>query len=244
MNKNREFEGSIRSTGRPKLVVFDMAGTTVRDDGGAVNRCLRDALASTTGIVATEEAVNVVMGFPKPEALRRLLSANGVAVPEIEATIATAHADFVQRMKQYYAESPSVGAISGAEDTFAALRTAGIKVGLDTGFSRDIADIILMRLGWHEGDQIDASITSDEVSRGRPFPDMVQNLMVRFGITDAARVAKVGDTPSDLQEGTAAGCGWVIGVTESGSHTTQQLSDWPHTDLVPSLRSLPKLFGI
>jgi phosphoglycolate phosphatase-like HAD superfamily hydrolase len=33
------------------------------------------------------------------------------------------------------------------------------------------------------------------------------------GVTDARKVAKVGDTISDLQEGDAAGCGWIIGVT-------------------------------
>ena len=37
--------------------------------------------------------------------------------------------------------------------------------------------------------------------------------MQRLGVLDAARVAKVGDTSVDLQEGKNAGCGLVIGVT-------------------------------
>jgi phosphoglycolate phosphatase-like HAD superfamily hydrolase len=60
------------------------------------------------------------------------------------------------------------------------------------------------------------------------------------GVTDARRVAKVGDTPSDLQEGRAAGCGLVIGVT-NGSHTREQLEPHPHTHLIDNLRELPGL---
>ena len=51
-----------------ELVVFDMAGTTVNDDDG-VNRSVRAALAEV-GLAVTPEAVNEVMGIPKPLALR------------------------------------------------------------------------------------------------------------------------------------------------------------------------------
>jgi phosphoglycolate phosphatase-like HAD superfamily hydrolase len=47
-----------------ELVVFDMAGTTINDDDG-VNRCVRAALEQV-GVAATREAVNQVMGIPKP----------------------------------------------------------------------------------------------------------------------------------------------------------------------------------
>jgi phosphoglycolate phosphatase-like HAD superfamily hydrolase len=60
------------------------------------------------------------------------------------------------------------------------------------------------------------------------------------GVTDAGHVAKMGDTPSDLQEGWAAGCGLVIGVT-NGSHTRKQLAPHPHTHLIDNLRELPGL---
>jgi phosphoglycolate phosphatase-like HAD superfamily hydrolase len=54
------------------------------------------------------------------------------------------------------------------------------------------------------------------------------------GVTEAAAVAKVGDTPADLLEGQAAGCGRVIGIT-SGSHTREALALYPHTHLVDRL---------
>jgi phosphonatase-like hydrolase len=226
----------------PALVVFDMAGTTVEDGDGAVNRCLREALAAR-GFPVEHAEVNTVMGIPKPDAIHRLLAAripDGDAVTDLTPGI---HADFLDRMLRFYGEDASVRPVTGTEETFARLRAAGVRVALDTGFSRDIADTILHRFGWVRDGKMDASIASDEVRRGRPHPDMVHALMDRLGITEAARVAKVGDTPSDMEQGNRAGCGWVVGVTE-GSHTAAQLAPCPHTHLIPTVADLPALFGI
>jgi phosphonatase-like hydrolase len=221
------------------LVVFDMAGTTVNDEDG-VNRCVRAALAEV-GLVVTPEAVNEVMGIPKPLALRHLMENGGRQ--ELVSRLDDIHADFVVRMIQFYQTDSSVREIAGASDTFRRLHRAGMKVALDTGFSRDIAGVILERLGWNDRTLVDITVTSDEVPRGRPHPDMIVKAMRDLGITDARRVAKVGDTPSDLQEGTAAGCGLVIGVTE-GSHTAIQLEPFEHTHLIGTVAELPKLLGI
>jgi phosphonatase-like hydrolase len=224
------------------LVVFDMAGTTVNDrmaDGSeAVNGCLRAAIAAA-GVAVTQAAVNEVMGYPKPDAIQRLLTAYGRA--DLLGRVGAIHTDFVERMLTFYRTDPLVRPIAGAAETFATLRAAGVKVALDTGFSRPIAAAILDRLGWVEGATVDATITSDEVARGRPHPDMIRALMQRLNLTDPARVAKVGDTPSDLLEGTAAECGWVVGVT-GGSHSESQLVGHPHTHLIHTVADLPDLF--
>jgi phosphoglycolate phosphatase-like HAD superfamily hydrolase len=60
------------------------------------------------------------------------------------------------------------------------------------------------------------------------------------GVTSVREVAKVGDTPSDLQEGTAAGCALVIGVTY-GTHSRAQLVGEPHTHLIDAISELPDL---
>ncbi len=199
-----------------ELVVFDMAGTTLYD-GDAVSRCFRAALA-TLGVNPEQQAINDVMGLPKPLAIRTLCTAAGRTLTDAELN--AAHADFVARMSSYYRDDPAVREIPGAAEVFAELRRRGIKVALNTGFNRAIVDVILGRLGWF--DKIDASIASDEAARGRPFPDMIIALMGRLGIADARKVAKVGDTPSDLDEGLSAGCGLVVGVT-TGSFTRAQL---------------------
>jgi phosphonatase-like hydrolase len=217
-----------------ELAVFDIAGTTV-DDGDAVNRCLRDALRSA-GLYVTHDDVNTYMGVPKPVAIRALV-AGGPLVDHANAI----HADFIRRMTSYYVSDPAVRAVAGIGRLFASLREAGIKIALDTGFSRDITDAILRRLGW-DGAQspMDATITSDEVVHGRPHADMIERLMARLFVTTARAVAKVGDTPADLEEGMSAGCSQVIGVTW-GTHTREQLGRFPHTHIVDSVDELKKV---
>ncbi len=220
-----------------ELVVFDIAGTTVNDDA-SVNRLLRAALLSS-GITVSQAEVNEVMGFPKPQAIATLIERSTGSGDSRSQTDAI-HADFVARSIAFYTTDPSVHEVAGASAVFKSLRSRGIRVALDTGFSRAITRVILDRLGWSNQGMIDATICSDEVRRGRPHPDMIEALMARLGIIDAARVAKVGDTPVDLQEGMQAGCGMVVGVTR-GTHSRAELEVYPHTHLIESVAELPGL---
>jgi phosphonatase-like hydrolase len=164
-------------------------------------------------------------------------------VPNAAESAASIHADFVDRMKRFYRTDASVVAVDGALDVFHALHAARVTVTLDTGFDRVIADTVLDRLGWSEWNLISATVTSDEVVRGRPHPDMIFTLMQKIGISEASAVAKIGDTPSDLLSGAAAGCGWNIGVT-TGTHSRRALEPYPHTHLIDQLRELPALFEL
>jgi phosphonatase-like hydrolase len=178
------------------------------------------------------------MGLPKPEAIRLLLASAGR--PFSDAEVGAIHEDFVRRMRDHYALGPSVREVPGAAAAFADLRRAGLRVALNTGFSRAISAVVLSRLGWHAPAVIDADVASDEVSRGRPHPDMIHFLMARLGIQGPRRVAKVGDTRADLEEGANAGCGLIIGVT-SGAFTREQLQGCPHTHILGSVAEVPGL---
>ncbi len=226
-----------------ELVVFDLAGTTV-EDGDAVNATFRATLAARK-IEADPVAVNAVMGLPKPEAIRILLDAFGRSggLPPTPENIDAIHREFTARMCAFYATDPAVREVPGAAATFAILRQAGVKVALNTGFFRPIVDVLLGRLGWHVPAVVDAVVTSDEVPHGRPQPDMIRHLMTRLGVSDVRRVAKVGDTKADLEEGTNAGCGLVIGVT-TGSSSRDQLQEWPHTHILASVADVPTLLDL
>jgi phosphonatase-like hydrolase len=221
-----------------RLVVFDVAGTTVHDGGGAVQRAMRDAIGAT-GLMLREGAMDGVTGMAKPEAIRTLLEGHGrdELLPQVDAI----HNDFVVRMRRYYRDDRGVVPVPGATATFAALRAADVRVALNTGFSRTILDEILRRLEWDGPDApIDATISSDEVPRGRPYPDMIDALRARLGGIAYTEVAKVGDTPVDLHEGTMARCGLVVGVL-SGAHTLESLMQHPSDVLVPSVADVPNL---
>jgi len=219
-----------------ELAVFDMAGTTVHD-GNAVNDSFRAALAAAD--VASDPArVNLVMGLPKPEAIRILLIEAGRE--PAPAAIDAIHADFVKRMRTYYATSPDIREVPGAAAVFAALRKMGVKIALNTGFNRAITDVLLERLGWRVPDVIDGCVCSDEVPHGRPHPDMIRLLMSRLNVRDALSVAKIGDTWADLEEGVQAGCALNIGVT-SGAFSREQLLSRPHSHIVESVVQVPEI---
>ncbi|MDP5168669.1 MAG: HAD hydrolase-like protein [Bacteroidia bacterium] len=219
----------------PELIIFDMAGTTVRDD-----RFVHETLAmamQTIGIQPSYADLNDVMGLPKPVAIAHLLSKSGeAATPELVNSL---YEVFLGNMLAFYRNDERVQEIPGTTALFHRLKAAGILIATDTGFSRDIADVIIDRLGWRE--LLDASICSDEVSAGRPSPEMGFELMKQLGVTDPARVLKTGDTASDIQMGKALGCGWTVGVT-SGSLTHEELMQENPTAVIGSVAELDTIW--
>lgn len=211
-----------------ELIVFDLAGTTVRDNKD-VHRMLKNAM-NVFGISISIDEANAVMGIPKPIAIKQLLEVKNY--PDISPElIHHIHVEFVEQMIEFYQKDASVGEKEGVSNTFKVLKERGVKIVVDTGFDRQITDPLLTRLGWKRDMLIDTSVTSDEVEHGRPFPDLIFKAMQLTGVTDVKKVVKVGDTPSDLQEGTNAGCQFVIGIT-SGAFSRLQLEVEPHTHLV------------
>jgi phosphonatase-like hydrolase len=170
------------------------------------------------------------MGLYKPEAIRILLSQLGK--PATDELVRRLHDDFSRRMQDYYAHDPAVRPLAGANEAFRRLRAAGVRVALNTGFGRDIMDVILDRVNWR--DAVDATICSDEVARGRPAPDMIRALAARFGIAEPAQIAKVGDTLADIDEGLRAGCGLVIGVL-TGTGVRDEFAARPGIAVAPDV---------
>jgi phosphonatase-like hydrolase len=219
-----------------QLVVFDLAGTTVKDNKD-VHRVLQHTLAKHDVQISIDDA-NDVMGIPKPVAIRSLLEKRHKGSGKITTQwVDEIHKQFVGEMVWFYETSPGVEEKEGVSHTFRELKKRGVKIALDTGFSRLIVNPILKRMSWLKDDLIDCSVTSDEVLRGRPFPDLIFEAMKQTGIRDAASVIKVGDTASDIQEGKAAGCGMTIGIT-SGAFSSDALKQENPTHLIDSIPHL------
>ncbi len=223
-----------------ELVIFDLAGTTVKDLRD-VHRMLQKALLKE-GVEISLADANEVMGIPKPVAIEKLLRAKGFTNIS-PAWIDCIHVNFMKEMIRFYQEDEGVGEKEGASEIFKTLKKYGIKIAVDTGFDRNITDALLARLKWKERNLIDVSVTSDEVAYGRPAPDLIFEAMKRAGVDKVLSVAKVGDTPSDMQEGTTAGCHWVIGIT-TGAFSHAALLKQPHTHLVKNLREVLPILGL
>lgn len=225
-----------------ELVVFDMAGTTVTDRH-EVEACFAQA-ARLTGIEATDEEILAVQGLAKRFVFQLFWRKQlGESHPEVEHRVDESYALFKEILENHYRTQP-VTPTEGCLALFDYLRKHQIKIALTTGFYRVVTDIILDKLGWLDGldenrvgtasTRIQASIASDEVEQGRPQPLMIQKAMRLLDVADPQRVINVGDTPSDLQSGRAAGVYLNLGVT-NGTHTAEQLMPHPHDALIGSV---------
>jgi phosphonatase-like hydrolase len=221
-----------------KLAVFDMAGTTVRDNND-VAKAFQKAFLNKNISVPTEE-INPLMGYHKPTAIKMVLEKKGVAVDD--ELIDDIHESFVNEMLDFYEYDPEVKAMEGAEDLFFFLKERGVLIALNTGFSKDIAAAIIARFQWMERGLVDDFIGSDEVMEGRPFPYMIAELKDRLGITEEDSIMKVGDTIVDIQEGKNAGCDYIISVT-TGAASRKELEQWHPTHIVNSLSEIPAILN-
>jgi len=226
--------------GKIKLAVFDMAGTTIHDENN-VAKAFQQALNEAGYPQVTLKEANEKMGYSKPQAIRELLEIHEPNSDKItDAIIERIHSDFVNGMLHHYATEPGIKPVNYAEEVFETLHDMGIKVALDTGFSRDITDIILKRVGWDQSGHIDATAASDEVQKGRPYPFMIQKIMDELGIEDSKSVIKIGDTEVDINEGHNADCLMSIGVT-NGVYSREELIPHRPTHLVSNLREVVEI---
>jgi phosphonatase-like hydrolase len=143
-------------------------------------------------------------------------------------------------MIEFYKYSPKVKAVPGAEVVFEKLKAKGIHIALNSGFSRTIVDVIIERLQWKQKGLVDDVIASNEVKEGRPAPYMIEQLMYKAKVDDPMQVAKVGDTPVDMEEGVNAGCSLIIGVTW-GAGKEDELEEKGATHIVNDISVLPDI---
>lgn len=218
------------------LVVLDVAGTTV-DEGGAVYRALAEAVLAGGGRLEDHELVRW-MGADKRQAIRALTRAATGNEPD-PASVERTYAGFRDRLLAGYAATPP-RPFPGVPEALETLRATGVRVALTTGFSADVAAPLLEALGWSVPGTVDALVCTDDVPAGRPAPYMVFRAMERTTACDVRRVAVVGDTPRDLEAGTNAGAGFVVGVA-TGAIDLAELGRHRHTHLLASVADLPAL---
>jgi phosphoglycolate phosphatase len=215
------------------LAVLDMAGTTVRDDG-VVEAAFRSALLSAgsqTGSVLDRQLdeARASMGQSKIEVFRAILGD--------EARAQTANRAF-EAAYDHTIASAGAQPLPGAEEALRELRARDVRVCLTTGFSAPTQARLVAALGWEE--LVDLTLAPGEARRGRPYPDLVLEAVLRLQIDDVRAVAVAGDTISDLVAGTRAGASIVAGVL-TGAHGRAQLASAPHTHILDSVAELPAL---
>jgi phosphoglycolate phosphatase len=218
---------------RIALAVLDMAGTTVKDDG-QVLACFLEA-ARIVRLPVDPLEVNAQMGMRKYDVFLSLSRIAKVGDPE--KTAALAYDAFREILEGTYREM-GASPLPGVAEAIRALRDRGVKVALNTGFYREVTDLLIDLLGWR--DRVDAVVCGDDVPEGRPAPYMIHEAMKRTGVRSVHEILVAGDTPSDVIAGHNSGARVVVAVT-SGAHKADRLRREKPTYLLEGVRELPDL---
>ena len=219
-----------------RLVVLDVGGTLI-EDRGDIPETLRAAL-SHHGVASTPQEIGRLRGASKREVVRHFVDQQNLPPDTDRKQLAAAiYDDFTANLIAIYRSVPPVGR-RRKTPMLRQLRQRGYLLATTTGFDGAITASIVHRLGWEQ--YFAATISSDDVTQGRPSPFMIFHAMEAARVDSVLEVMAVGDTPLDLQAGTNAGLRAVVGVL-SGAGTAETLRREPHTHILPSVAALPSL---
>jgi HAD superfamily hydrolase (TIGR01509 family) len=175
-----------------EAVVFDLDGVLVQSE--ELWDAARRELASEHDIEWPGDATDAMMGMSSKEWSRYMHEE--VGVPDAPEEINRKVLAWVE--KRYREDLPW---IPGARD---AVRRIGDRfpLGLATSSNREIIDIVV-EVGGFE-DLLRVTVSSEEVERGKPAPDVYLEATRRMGV-DPRRTAAVEDSTNGLLAADAAG---------------------------------------
>lgn len=218
-----------------KMVVFDMAGTVV-DEQNIVYKTVHQSLVDAGYNITLNDVLRDGAGKEKLKAIQDLMTwVDGHL--DIEKSKAI-HQKFKTQLDINYATMP-IKEQPNASEIFAWLREKGIKVALNTGYSKEIATLLLDKLNWKINRDIDALVTADDAQNHRPAPDMILKAGELLNI-DCRYATKVGDSAIDIYEGKNADCSLTIGVT-TGAQTRNQLLEAQPDFVIDNLLELKEI---
>ncbi|MBV9194292.1 MAG: HAD family phosphatase [Solirubrobacterales bacterium] len=173
-------------------VVFDLDGVLL--DSESVWDAARRAVVAEQGGSWREGATEAMMGMSSPEWSRYLHDELGVplAAPKINELVVAA---LLERYRR------ALPLLPGAVE--AVTRLAAVwPLGLASSSNRPVIDAALEQMG--VSGSFAATVSSEEVARGKPAPDVYLAATRRLGV-DPAHAAAVEDSSSGLRAAAAAG---------------------------------------
>jgi HAD superfamily hydrolase (TIGR01509 family) len=175
-----------------QAVLFDMDGVLI--DSEQVWDDVRENLARERGGRYTAKSQRDMMGMSAPEWSRYMHDV--VGLPESPDEI---NREVVAQMLERYAEGPPW--LPGAVETLRRL-AAEVPLGLASSSNREVIDAVLDAGGI--AGLFGATVSSEEVARGKPAPDVYLEAARRLG-ADPAACAAVEDSHNGIRSAKAAG---------------------------------------
>jgi HAD superfamily hydrolase (TIGR01509 family) len=175
-----------------QAVVFDLDGVLL--DSEQVWDEIREQLARERGGTWSDTAQKDMMGMSSPEWSRYMHER--VGLPESPEEI---NAEVVRRLQARYAEELPL--LPGAVEAVHRL-AARWPLGLATSSNRPVIDTVLEAA--HLTPFFAATVSSEEVARGKPAPDVYVEAARRLGV-DPRRAAAIEDSHNGIRSARAAG---------------------------------------
>jgi HAD superfamily hydrolase (TIGR01509 family) len=173
-------------------VIFDLDGLLL--DSEQVWDEAREELTRERGGRWHEQAQRDMMGMSSPEWSRYMHEVIGLPEPPEEI-----NAEVVRRLERRYREHLPV--IAGAEAAVERLAERW-PLALASSSNRELIDLVLDLMGIVG--HFKATVSSEEVARGKPAPDVYLEAARRLGI-DATRGAAIEDSHNGIRAAKAAG---------------------------------------
>lgn len=192
-------------------ILFDVIGTTVMEKNSeTIVNCFTEAFA-VNGIFITKDRIQPHRGKDKMLMIDSILGQQGHNLPP--STI------YLEFRKQFIKNLNEFTLAAGADEVFQQLKGKGIMIGLGSGLSKDLFNLLYDHLNLHTY-SFDYTCVSEEVGRPRPYPDMILHMIDRLSL-DSKSFLKVGDTLADIEEGKNAGVRTAVILT--GTQSAERL---------------------
>ena len=183
----------MSATAAIRAVVFDMDGVII--DSEHIWDEVREQLARDWDGTYGPEAQRAMMGMSAPEWSAYMHDAVG-----LEATPEEINAEVVDRMRARYHEELPV--LPGAVEAVGRLRQAGLRLAVASSSNRELIEAVLGTL--ELTDSFEQVVSSEEVPRGKPAPDVYLEATGRLAL-DPGVCAAVEDSTNGLLAAAAAG---------------------------------------
>ncbi len=215
------FRFERKYVGKVKLIITDLAGTTV-DYGSCAPAGAFIEMFSRQGVRVTDAQARGPMGMHKRDHIATMIAMPAIAqdwrdahngADCTEADIDRMYAEFIPIQLEAL---PNYGrAIPGVIETLRNWRRDGYKVVATTGYNHEMMRVVVDG-ATRQGMEFDLALCGGDVPKGRPAPWMIFRAMEAMDVYPAEAVVKIGDTIADIDSGLNAGA-WTIGVAKTGN---------------------------
>lgn len=210
----RSYRGPLQA------VILDWAGTTV-DYGSRAPAMVFVEVFKQQGVTITFEEARRPMGMAKKDHIREITRMEAVAQrwQEVHGRLPTKgdieamYEEFVPLQLESLADFADL--IPGTQTAIAEFRRRRLKIGSNTGYNRDMTNILLAEAREY-GYEPDSTVCASEVPAGRPEPWMALQNAREMRVYPMEAIVKIDDTIPGIEEGLNAGM-WTIGIVQTGN---------------------------